>query len=82
MADSEGGLPADKFNDQFVADLHLHKDRDTLAAMSEQVESLKDSLDPKLDTLLEVIASTPAQKVAIFTAFQDTAAYLKERIER
>ncbi len=79
LAGSEGSLPADKFNDQFLAD--LQKDRDTLATMSERLQSLKDSPDPKLDALLDVMASTPSQKVAIFTAFQDTAAYLKEQIE-
>ncbi len=80
LADSEGGIPADRFDDQFVAD--LQKDRDSLAAMSERLESLKDGPDPKLDTLKEVMAITPSQKVAIFTAFQDTATYLKERIEK
>ena len=79
LAGSEGGLPADMFNDQFLAD--LRKDRDNLAAMSVQLERLKDNPDPKLDALEEVMASTPSRKVAIFTAFQDTAAYLKERIE-
>ena len=79
LAGSEGGIPADKFNDQFLAD--LQKDRDSLAAMSARLESLKDRPDPKLDTLREVMAITPPQKVAVFTAFQDTAAYLKERVE-
>ncbi len=79
LAGSEGGIPADKFNDQFLAD--LQKDRDSLAAMSARLESLKDRPDPKLDTLKEVMAITPSQKVAVFTAFQDTAAYLKERVE-
>ncbi len=79
LAGSEGGIPADKFNDQFLAD--LRKDRDTLAAMAARLEGLKDSRDPKLEALKEVMTSTPSQKVAVFTAFQDTAAYLKERIE-
>ena len=79
LAGSEGGITADSFNDQFLID--LQKDRDTLASMSVQLESLKDRPDPKLDTLREVMAATPSQKVAVFTAFQDTASYLKERIE-
>ena len=79
LAGSEGGITADSFNDQFLID--LQKDRDTLASMSVQLESLKDRPDPKLDTLREVMATTPSQKVAVFTAFQDTASYLKERIE-
>ena len=79
LAGSEGGITADSFNDQFLID--LQKDRDTLASMSVQLESLKDRPDPKLDTLREVMATTLSQKVAVFTAFQDTASYLKERIE-
>ena len=79
LAGAEGGLSADTFNDRFVGD--LREDRATLAAMSAQLEGLKDSADPKLDTLREVMAATPSQKVAVFTAFQDTAAYLRARIE-
>ena len=80
LAGSEGGIPADRFNDQFVTD--LRKDRDSLTAMSERLESLSSGPDPKLRTLQEVMTATPSQKVAIFTAFQDTAMYLKERVER
>ena len=79
LAGSEGGISADRFNDQFLLD--LQKDRDRLVAMSVQLESLKDRPDPKVEALKEVMAETHSQKVAIFTAFQDTAAYLKERIE-
>ena len=79
LAGSEGGIPADRFNDQFLTD--LQKDRDSLASMSARLGNLKDSPDPKLNTLKDIMAVTPSQKVAVFTAFQDTAAYLKERIE-
>ena len=79
LAGSESGIAADMFNDEFLAD--LQKDRDSLAAMSTRLESLKDSPDPKLDTFKDVMALTPSQKVAVFTAFRDTAVYLKERIE-
>ncbi len=78
LAGAEGGMPADSFTDQFRVD--LQKDRDSLAAMATQLENLQGRLDPKLDTLKSVMAATPSQKVAIFTAFQDTAAYLQERI--
>ena len=79
LAGSEGGIPADRFNDRFLAD--LQKDRDALAAMSARLGSLKDSPDPKLDTLRNVMTGTKSKKVAVFTAFQDTAVYLKDRIE-
>ena len=59
----------------------LEKDRDALGAMLSQLESLKDVPDPKLHTLRSVMEATPSQKVAVFTAFRDTAVYLKEQIE-
>ncbi len=79
LAGSEGGIAADSFNDQFLTD--LQKDWDALSTMSARLESLKNRPDPKLDTLRAVMATTPSRKVAVFTAFQDTATYLKERIE-
>ena len=79
LAGAEGGLSADMFNVQFMLD--LKKDRDILADISTQLEYLKTGSDPKLDTLREVMASTQSQKIAVFTAFQDTAFYLKEQIE-
>ena len=48
LTGSEGGTPADRFNDQFLTD--LQKDRDALASLSVQLESLEDRPDPKLDT--------------------------------
>ena len=82
LAGSEGGLSADSFRDDFLID--LEKDRDALEAMLSQLESLEDVPDPKLRTLRTfrvVMESTPSRKVAVFTAFQDTAVYLKEQIE-
>ena len=79
LAGSEGGLSADSFRDDFLID--LEKDRDALGAMLSQLESLKDVPDPKLHTLRGVMETTPSQKVAVFTAFQDTAVYLKDQIE-
>ena len=75
----EGGIPADQFNDQFFTD--LQKDRDSLEAMAARLEVLEYSQDAKLDALKDVMTATPSQKVAIFTGFQDTAAYLKKRVE-
>ena len=79
LANSEGGISADSFRDDFLTD--LEKDRDALGTMLSQLESLKDVPDPKLHTLRSVMEATPSQKVAVFTAFQDTAVYLKEQIE-
>ena len=80
LAGSEGGTPAHLLNDRFLAD--VRKDRDALTALAERLRRLRDAPDPKLDTLTAVLAATPARKVAIFTAFQDTAAYLKAQFER
>ena len=79
LAGSEGGISTDSFRDDFLTD--LKKDRDALGSMLSQLESLKDVPDPKLHTLRGVMEATPSQKVAVFTAFQDTAVYLKEKIE-
>ena len=79
LAGSEAGISADSFKDDFLTD--LKKDRDALASMLSQLESLKDVPDPKLHALRGVMEATPSQKVAVFTAFQDTAVYLNEQIE-
>ena len=79
LAGSEGGIPAESFKDEFLVD--LRKDRDGLAAMSSRLSNLVSMPDPKLDELRQIMGSTPARKVAIFTGFQDTAAYLRDRIE-
>lgn len=60
----------------------LRKDAELLGEIAEQIEQLQDWPDPKLEQLRKVMASTTAQKVAVFTSFQDTAAYLKQAIER
>ena len=79
LAGAAGRIPANRFKAEFLPD--LQKDRDALAGMSAQLQSLKDIPDPKLSRLKEVMDETPSQKVAVFTAFQDTAAYLAQRIE-
>lgn len=59
----------------------LQKDIETLGEIIEQIEQLEDAPDPKLDRLRHVMATTSAQKIAIFTSFQDTAEYLRQAIE-
>ena len=80
LADADAGTPADLLNDRFLAD--VRKDRNALADMAERLQSLKHAPDPKLHTLKSVFADTPSRKVAIFTAFQDTAIYLRDQFER
>ena len=79
LAASEDGIPADKFRDDFLP--ALEKDLETLDGLAATLRSLENLPDPKLQALQAVMSSTTANKVAIFTSFQDTALYLKEMIE-
>ena len=80
LADAGGGTPAGLLNDRFLAD--VRKDQDALANLAVRLQRLRDAPDPKLQTLKSVLAETPSRKVAIFTAFQDTAIYLRDQFER
>ncbi|MCY4108757.1 MAG: C-terminal helicase domain-containing protein, partial [Chloroflexi bacterium] len=79
LANAEAGAPEREFNDYLLPD--LRRDRDRLADMADQLERLRTRPDPKLQMLKRVMAETSSDKVAIFTAFQDTASYLKDAIE-
>ena len=75
LADSEGWVPAERFRDDFITD--LKKDAERLAEMTDMLEGLEGREDPKVEALRALMNTTPSQKVAIFTTFQDTALYLK-----
>ncbi len=79
LAESEGWVTTDRFEDNLLTD--LQKDLDCLTEMAGRLEGLGGNPDPKVDALRAVMAETPSEKVAIFTAFQDTAAYLRGQIE-
>ncbi len=79
VAASEGGIPANRFRDDFLP--ALEKDLEILGNLTTSLKALEGLPDPKLQALQDVLSSTAAQKMAIFTSFQDTAFYLKERIE-
>ena len=79
IASSAGGIPANRFRDDFLP--ALEKDLETLGGLTTSLKALENVPDPKLQALQGVLSSTTAQKMAIFTSFQDTASYLKERIE-
>ena len=79
LAASEGGIPAERFRDDFLP--ALEKDLETLERLAASLKALEDTPDTKLQALQAVLSSTTAQKVAIFTSFQDTASYLREKIE-
>ena len=79
LAAAEGGIPADRFRDEFLP--ALEKDLETLEGLAASLKALEDTPDTKLQELQAVLSSATAQKVAIFTSFQDTASYLREKIE-
>ena len=59
----------------------LQRDMDILDELAEQIAALEGQVDPKLEALREVMVSTEARKVVIFTSFQDTADYLQRAFE-
>ena len=69
----------DGFRPELLRD--LQKDVEILGEIAKQIEQLEDGPDPKLEQLRQVMSSTAAEKIAIFTSFQDTADYLKQAIE-
>ena len=79
IAASEGGIPANRFRDDFLP--ALEKDLEILGNLTTSLKALEGVPDTKLQALQDVLSATTAQKMAIFTSFQDTASYLKERIE-
>ena len=59
----------------------LQRDVDTLDELMGQIAALEGQADPKLEALRDVMATTDAQKVVIFTSFRDTAEYLQRAFE-
>ena len=74
----EDATPINRFNSDFIPD--LEHDRQLLAEMSQRLKALESLPDPKLQSLREVMAATTARKVAVFTAYADTADYLQRHI--
>ncbi len=77
---SSGGAGGGEVSGRFLED--LGRDRGVLGELLASLESLRGARDPKLEALGEIMGSTRSKKVAIFTAFQDTASYLRGEFER
>jgi superfamily II DNA or RNA helicase len=58
----------------------VRADRDQLAAIREQLASLDAADDPKLAALLDVLETSPAEKIAVFSTFGATVRYLDEHL--
>ena len=80
-ADGEGGgwLPATAFRADFGAD--LRRDGELLGGLTRMLRDIGERPDPKIEAMRRIMEETPAEKVAVFTSFRDTAAYLRERLE-
>lgn len=78
VGDSDDWIPAEAFNERLLPD--VRQDVAILKGMIANLERLGRGPDPKLEAFGSIMAETPSDKVAIFTAFQDTAEYLVERI--
>lgn len=74
----EDAIPIGRFNGEFIPD--LERDRQLLEGMSQRLKALESLPDPKLQSLREVMTGTTARKVAVFTAYTDTAEYLQRHI--
>ena len=70
---------AEAFRAEFGAD--LQKDSELLEGLKQRLEEIGQLPDPKLEAMRGIMEDTPAEKVAVFTSFRDTAAYLQERLE-
>ena len=80
LENSDDWVPIEAFDEQFLRD--IRKDTDMLESMVNKLEKLESGPDPKIDALRRIMSNTPSKKVVIFTAFRDTAVYLKKRIEK
>lgn len=58
----------------------VRADRERLGAIHEELSRMRPEDDPKLASLVEVIESSPAQKVAVFATFGATIRYLDEHL--
>ena len=81
-AGGEGGglLPAAAFRADFGAD--LRRDGELLGGLTRMLRDIGERPDPKIEAMRRIMEETPAEKVAVFTSFRDTAAYLRERLEQ
>jgi superfamily II DNA or RNA helicase len=55
-------------------------DRDRLGAIRDALSELDAATDPKLAALVELLESSPAQKIAVFSTFGDSVRYLDEHL--
>jgi hypothetical protein len=68
--------------DAFVAEFrdHVAQDREILDRLRTRLIGLTSRTDPKLQLLISLLESSPAEKIAVFSTFGETIAYLDEHL--
>lgn len=72
--------PTGAFRPEFRADVAA--DREILVRIRDLLGTLDAATDPKLELLERLLAECPSDKVAVFSTFGDTVAYLAEHLRQ
>lgn len=78
--DDEESRSTEDFSPEFAHDVRA--DHNLLARIRDRLATLSAEDDPKLELLMDLLASSPAQKIAIFATYGDTVRYLDEHLPR
>lgn len=71
-------LPASDFDPEYGA--IVASDREHLVAIRDRLAALSAETDPKLRLLRELLAASPAQKIAVFATYGETIKYLDDHL--
>jgi superfamily II DNA or RNA helicase len=78
LAEDLGSEPASAYRPEFLQDVQT--DLALLRDLAGKLDRLATLKDPKLDTLAEILAGSPAEKIVVFCSYADTARYLEEQL--
>ena len=78
LADDPGARPASDFEPGYGE--AVAADRIRLVAVRDRLSQMSAEDDPKLRLLVELLESSPAQKVAVFATYGETIAYLDRHV--
>lgn len=78
LADDPGAQPTSQFRPEY-RDAVVH-DRELLVRISDQLNTMGASSDPKLRLLRNLLDESTAQKIAVFASFGDTIRYLDDNL--
>jgi superfamily II DNA or RNA helicase len=72
--------PASEFDPDYGE--AVRADRDRLRSIRDELATLDPAADPKLATLLSLLESSPARKIAVFATYGATVRYLDEHLPK